>query len=136
MGGYARPPATLLRDGISEMDSFVKVGLIQRGQIDYEDVGDITEVQAKSKPVNGCPPQNSEMTEWECSSPWYPQFIKVNTNKATSGIGNGIYYIHPMEGLHTGIVKSTNDPPEKSEDMFIVAKPGAIPDDVTCMKMD
>merc|ERR1711907_19589 len=130
--GYARPPPTKLKMGPEAGSSTLDVGLIQRGQIDYLDVGDILEVQIQSIKVDGC-----DLGTYECSSPWYPKFIKVNSNAPKSGVGNGIYYIHPMEDLHTGMTKMTSPAgvDSYSKDMYIVAKPGAVPDDATTSDM-
>jgi len=134
--GYARPPPTILMNGVEDDSTQLKMGLIQRGQIEYDDVGEITEVTASSFPVDGCPPSGqTTMTPWDCSSPWYPKFIKVNSNNAKTGIGNGIYYIHPMAGLHTSRTKNCDlaTPPvcTISDDMKVLAKPGPIKDTVT-----
>jgi len=133
--GYATPPATVLADGKEASSTTLKMGLIQRGQIEYEDVGEITQVTAKSKTPKYCPPAGTTaLTAWDCASPWYPKFIKINTNNAKTGIGNGIYYIHPMAGLHTSITENCVGDPSvcaKSDNMEIYAKPGAVSDTET-----
>merc|ERR1711907_40961 len=133
--GYARPPKTELKLGPEANAATMDVGLIQRAQVQYLDVAEILEVQLKSKVVDGC--TGAGLSAWACSSPWWPKFIKINTNNAKTGVGNGIYYLHPMTDLHTGITRLINPDGTHSDtsDMYIKAKPGEVPSDVTTSTM-
>lgn len=130
--GYAAPPPTKLYNSPSST-SPAYTGLIQRAQVSVTDVGDITEVEFKSIPVTYCAAVNGN---WGCASAWYIKFAKINTNDAKTGIGSGVYYIHPMPDLHTDITKKTVvsggvTTETLSDDMTILAKPGAVPSTVT-----
>merc|ERR1711988_938232 len=95
----------------------MKMGLIQRGQIYGRDVGQITEVTITEQDMiagNGAniekcagiaPPNDNE--DWKCSDPWFPSFAKISTNDPKTGIGNGIYYIHPQVGQFIGKLKQS-----------------------------
>jgi hypothetical protein len=83
-------------------------GLIQRGQIYGKDVGQITEVEIEAQGLAGSDPAAPDPDSccflrgygpadcWKCAySPWFPAFIKINSNNPQTGIGNGVYYIQP-----------------------------------------
>jgi hypothetical protein len=124
--GYAFGPVTKLFND-PKGDSYVETGMIQRGQVQMQDVGQIVEViiredvkwDATNKCYNG-----GERPKRDCSSPWSPSFVKVSTNNPQTGIGNGIYYIEPRSDLYVGtygIKGANNQEEDKSEDL--VARP-------------
>jgi len=132
--GYAEPKPTKLESGISAEDGFFETGMIQRAQIEMKDVGDILEVQMREDVDlgGGNPCIAAGKADYQCSSPWYPSFVKVNTNSPKTGIGNGVYYIKPGDTVHVGTILNDKVPnqPAVSEYMKLIAKPGAIPEDL------
>lgn len=78
-----------------------KMGPIQRGQFEMEDVGKIVAVkisEVKSyTPSDACYSKATGFRKAACSSPWRPAFVKINTNDAKTGIGDGVFYIAPCD---------------------------------------
>jgi len=134
--GYAEAPVTRMESGVNEEDGFFETGMIQRGQVEMKDVGDILEVQmredASFSAANPC--IAAGMQSYQCSSPWYPSFVKVSTNSPKTGIGNGIYYVHPGDTVHVGVILMDQvpnvDPYPEDPPMELIAKPGPIPEDL------
>jgi len=134
MVGYAEPPVTKLQAGISTDSGFFETGMIQRAQVEMKDVGEILEVQMREDASMGSdnPCIAAGKLDYQCSSPWYPSFVKVNTNNPKTGIGNGVYYIKPGDTVHVGTILNDKipDQPAVSEYMKLIAKPGEIPEDL------
>merc|ERR1712159_222705 len=132
--GYAEVPVTKLQSGISADSGFYETGMIQRAQVEMKDVGDILEVQMREDVDlgGGNPCIAAGKADYQCSSPWYPSFVKVNTNSPKTGIGNGVYYVKPGDTVHVGTILNDKVPnqPAVSEYMKLIAKPGAIPEDL------
>jgi len=72
--GGATPDATGVRGVI-----------VQRGQIQSTDAGDLTSVTVQLK----CPITDGT----EACDPWVPKLMKIDTNDVMTGIGNGVYYL-------------------------------------------
>jgi|ERR1711907_13513 len=135
--GYALGPLTKL-DNNPEGTSFVETGPIQRGQVKFKDVGQITEAKMAEDVSwaadNQCYSQPGR-NKRDCSSPWAPAFVKISTNDPKTGIGNGIFYIRPRDDLLVGTygVKGA-DNQEQDVTEELKAKPAAptesgLPDD-------
>jgi len=118
--GYAPAKPVSVATSDPTAASNMKMGLIQRGQIYGRDVGQITEVEiteqdmisgnaANQEKCAGTPAPNDN-EDWKCSDPWFPSFAKISTNDPKTGIGNGIYYIHPQTGLFIGKLQQTLPP--------------------------
>jgi len=105
--GYAPARPVKVASGDPDADPDMNFGLIQRGQIYGKDVGEINEVQIRemdnvkafANDDKACAAHNEG---WMCSSPWWPSFAKINSNDPKTGIGNGIYYVHPKDGMFIG----------------------------------
>jgi hypothetical protein len=124
--GFAFGPTKRLYNDVSG-NSYTDTGMIQRGQVQMADVGQILEVRIRedvswddnNKCFNG-----GERPKRDCSSPWSPSFIKINTNNPKTGIGNGVYYIEPRSDLYVGtygIKGANNQEEDKTEEL--IARP-------------
>lgn len=105
--GYARGAMSALAADTSG-DSAGKMGPIQRGQFKMDDVGKIIAVQIKElKDFSSSDPcmagSSATFKQADCSSPWSPSFIKINTNDAQTGVGDGVYYIAPCDAANLKI---------------------------------
>jgi hypothetical protein len=109
-------------------------GPIQRGQVKFEDVGQITAVQFIEKKDTHRTRCETELTgagnsqdtaEFSCSSPWSPAFIKVSTNNPQTGIGNGIFYIKPRSDLTVGTLMISSAGAVSKKVVKLEARPAA-----------
>merc|ERR550537_591640 len=92
------------------------MGPIQRGQFQMEDVGKIigvkiSEVRAYT-PSDPCYSKAPGFKKAFCSSPWRPAFVKISTNDAQTGVGDGTYYIAPCDAstLQIGVYVMSGGP--------------------------
>lgn len=92
------------------------MGPIQRGQFEMEDVGKIISVKINEvrsyTPSDPCYSKATGMRKAFCSSPWRPAFIKISTNDAQTGVGDGTYYIAPCDAstLKIGVYRMSGGP--------------------------
>jgi len=92
------------------------MGPIQRGQFQMEDVGKIIAVKISEvrsyTPSDPCYSKATGFKKAFCSSPWRPAFVKISTNDAQTGVGDGTYYIAPCDAstLRVGVYVMSGGP--------------------------